>query len=198
VSEKQERFQQFTSDGIHLFQRGDYVGARDNFEVSLTLEPKDANLLYNLGQCHDRLGQPERAESYYQQCLQFAPNHADCRHALAVLLYRGGRGRDADTMIQAWLVSDPKLGAAYAEDGWRLRQCGELNQAIGRFQQALHHDPHNLRALLELGQIYEEHQRPEFALVMYTRALELSPRQPELVERINLLRSRGVRHPLAD
>ena len=41
VSEKQERFQQFTSDGIHLFQRGDYVGARDNFEVALTLEPKD-------------------------------------------------------------------------------------------------------------------------------------------------------------
>src|SRR5439155_25565043 len=120
VTEKQERFQQFTNDGLHLFQRGDYAGAREHFEVALALEPKDANLLYNLGQCHDRLGQPGRAESYYQQCLQLASNHADCRHALAVLLYRGGRGPQADAMIGAWLGSEPNLGAAYAEDGWRL------------------------------------------------------------------------------
>src|SRR5262249_58945951 len=91
VTENQERFKQYTEDGVHLFQRGDYVGARDHFEVALTLQPKDANLLYNLGQCHDRLGQPERTESYYQQCLQLASNHAECRHALAVLLYPRGR-----------------------------------------------------------------------------------------------------------
>ena len=101
-------------------------------------------------------------------------------------------------MIEAWLVAEPKLAAAYALDGWRLRQCGELNQAVGRFQQALHHDPRNLHALLELGQIYEEHQRPEFALTMYRRALEIDPRQAELVGRINQLRSQGVRQPLAD
>jgi len=130
--------------------------------------------------------------------LEVDANHAECRHALAVLLYRVGRRTDADQMIQGWLNSKPELGAAYAEDGWRLRHGGEYQQAIGRFQQALHYDPRNHRALVELGQIYEEQQRPEFALTMYSRALELNPQQPELKERINQLKAKGVGKPLPD
>jgi Flp pilus assembly protein TadD len=197
-TEKQERFTQYNDDGIHLYQLGNYVAARDQFEVALTLEPKDANVIYNLGQCCDRLNQTGQAETNYKQCLALNTNHAECRHALAVLLYRQGRRTEADQMIQSWLTSQPELGSAYAEDGWRLRQSGEYEQAVGRFQQALHYDPRNHRALLELGQLYEEHQRPEFALTMYTRALELNPQQPDLKERINQLKAQGVKKPLPD
>jgi Flp pilus assembly protein TadD len=197
-TDRQERFQEFANEGVLLFQQGDFVGAREHFEVALALDAKDGNLLYNLGQCHDRLNQPDRAESYYQQCLSVAPNHPECRHALAVLLYRNGRPTEADQMIQTWLASQPQLGAAYAEDGWRSRQAGETTRAVGRFQQVLHYDPKNLRALVELGQIYEEQERPDYALTMYTRALEVSPHHPYLKERINLLRSQGVQRPLAD
>jgi len=197
-TEKQERFRQYNDDGLHLYQHGDYVGARDQFDAALALAPKDANLLYNLGECYDRLNQAGQAESYYKQCLEVNANHADCRHALAVLLYRAGRRTEADQMIQGWLNSQPELGAAYAEDGWRLRHGGEYQLAVGRFQQALHYDPRNLRALLELGQIYEENQRPELALTMYSRALELDSQQPELKERINQLKAKGVGKPLPD
>ncbi len=197
-TEKQERFDQYTAEGVLLYQRGDFVGAREHFEVAHALQPKDANVVYNLAQCHDRLGQVDAALACYNQCLTLAPNHADCRHALAWLLYRNGRRAEADAMIEGWLSAEPQLGAAYAEDGWRLRQAGETTLAVGRFQQALHFDPKNLRALLELGQIYEEQERPEFALTMYSRALEWAPNQPELKERINILRAKGVRKPLAD
>ena len=44
----------------------------------------------------------------------------------------------------------------------------------------------------------EENQRPEFALTMYSRALELSPQQIDLKERINELKSKGVGKPLPD
>jgi Flp pilus assembly protein TadD len=197
-TDQQERFEQYNAEGVQLFRRGDYAGAREHFEVALTLGPQDANVQYNLGQCHDRLAQGDRALACYQQCLALAPNHAECRHALAVLLYRSGRRADADAMIEAWLVAEPKLGAAYAEDGWRLQQAGETTLAVGRFQQALHFDPKNQRALLDLGQIYEEHERPEFALTMYSRALELDPNQPAVKDRINQLRARGIRPPLAE
>src|SRR5205809_4900617 len=65
-TEKQERFHLYNDEGIHLYQRGDFVGARDHFELALTLDPKDANLNYNVGQCHDRLGQSAKAEEYYK------------------------------------------------------------------------------------------------------------------------------------
>jgi tetratricopeptide (TPR) repeat protein len=197
-TDKQERFRQYNDDGVHLYQRGDIVGAKDQFEAALALGPKDANVLYNLGQCSDRLNQTRQAETYYQQCLELSANHADCRHAWAVLLYRSSRSNEADRMIEDWLTNQPQLAAAYAEDGWRLRHSGEFQLATGRFQQALHLDPRNQRALLELGQIYEQQQRPEFALTMYSRALDLNPQQPELKERINQLKAKGVGKPLPD
>src|SRR5947209_6826654 len=61
LTDKQERFEQYSHDGVLLYQRGDYVSAREHFELALMLEPKDTNLLFNLGQCHDRLGQSELA-----------------------------------------------------------------------------------------------------------------------------------------
>lgn len=198
-TEKQERFHLYNQDGVRLFEKGDYAGARDHFEIALSLEDaKNANLLYNLGQCCDRLGQEQQAESYYKQCLEVSANHADCRHALAVLLYRGGRRVEADRMIESWLSAEPELGAAYAEDGWRLRRGGEFTLAVGRFQQALHYDPRNLRAMVELGQLAEEHDRAEFALAMYVRALEVNPKQPELEAHVKELRAKGVRKPLPE
>src|SRR5262249_26091618 len=144
-----ERARAFTEDGIHLFRRGDYFDARESFEAALALQPGDANLLYNVGQCYDRQGKVGKAEEYYHLCLGRSANHASCRHALAVLLTRAGRRADADRMVLEWLAAEPELADAYAEEGWRLRQNGELQQAMGRFHQALERDPHHVRALTE-------------------------------------------------
>jgi Flp pilus assembly protein TadD len=197
-TEQQEHFRDLNAEGVRLFQRGNYLEAREHFEVALALDSKDANLQYNLGQCCDRLGQADRAEAYYKQCLEIAKNHAACRHALAVLLYRTGRRTEADRMIEDWLIAEPQRSDAYLEDGWRLRRCGEFTQAVARFQQALHFDPRNERAMIELGQMYEEHDRKDYALMMYLRALEIDPRQHDLQERVDQLRKQGVKAPLPD
>jgi tetratricopeptide (TPR) repeat protein len=193
-----ERVQQFTEDGIYLYQRGDYGHARECFEAAAELQPGDANLLYNIAQCHENLGKVDKAQEYYRLCLDRSANHARCRHSLAVLLFRTGRAAEADRMIHDWLASEPELPDALVEDGWRLRQEGQLQQAQARFQQALHHDPHHVRALTEMGLLYEQLQLPERALTLYQRALTRDPKQGELVERVNALKTKGVGLPKPD
>src|SRR5207245_10871254 len=130
---------------------------------------------------------PTKAERYYQQCLLQAPNQADCRHALACLLVREGRKDDAARLIEDWLAREPRLAAAYAEDGWLWRQAGDLPRAQARLQQALELDPHNERALVELGILYETMERPERAVALYERVLADNPRQTEVKRRHALL-----------
>jgi tetratricopeptide (TPR) repeat protein len=193
-----DRVREFTEDGVHLYERGDYAHARETFEYALTLEPGDANLLFNVGQCHERLGKADKAQEYYQLCLRKSANHAACRHALALLMFRNGRRDEADQLIQEWLATEPKLPDALVEDGWRLRQEGQLELALGRFQEALRHDPKHIRALTELGILYEVYQMPERSLDLYQRALAQNPSQPELAERVRVLRARGVSRPKPD
>jgi tetratricopeptide (TPR) repeat protein len=193
-----ERVQQFSEEGVYLYQRGEYQNAREYFEAALQMQPTDANLMFNVGQCFDRQGKSDKALETYQLCLSRSANHARCRHALALLLYRTGKAAEAERMIQEWLAAEPELSDALVEDGWRLRQEGELQQAEGRFQQALHFDPHHVRALTELGILFEGLQLPERALVLYERALARDPRQPELIARVNALRARRVGKPQPD
>jgi tetratricopeptide (TPR) repeat protein len=191
-----ERIQQFNDLGVQNYQNGQFDRAREDFQAALALSPNNFSLLYNIAQCYDHLGQLQPAERYYRLCLQQKPNDADCRHALDLLLVQNGRYDEARQSVQDWLTSEPKLSAAYAEDGWLYQRMGDPISAIKRYQQAVYYDPHNTLALIEMGRIYEEELNlPSRALKLYLTALEYDPRQAELVKRVDQLRSRGVGPP---
>jgi Tfp pilus assembly protein PilF len=194
----QERLQRLNEDGVFLYRKGNYDDARLSFESALKLLPDDPTLLYDIGQCYDRSGDAAKAEKIYRDCLEEAPNHAPCRHALAVLMLRQGRRQETDQLIESWLAQQPNLADAYVEDGWRLRQDGDLLQAQARLQQALNLDPHNVRGLVEMGLLYEIMDRPSRALNLYEQALQLDAQQPDVAARVNALLARGVQKPLPD
>jgi Tfp pilus assembly protein PilF len=193
-----ERVRDYNEDGVYLYQRGDYAHARECFQAALALQPGDPDLLYNVGQCHDRLGQDARAEPYYRECLERSPNQPDCRHALAVLLVRQGRRADAERMVQEWMARESRLAAPCAEQGWLLLEAGNLPQAQAYLQRALALDPHDNRSLIEMGRVYEAMHRLDLAVTQYEHALEYRPGQPAVAQRVSLLRSQGAGRPRPD
>lgn len=192
----QERVHDFQDDGVFLFTRGEYGGARENFEMALALDPENARLLYNIGQCLDHEGEWKKAEQYYRTSLEKDPNYAECRFALVVLLYETDRKEEASRVIDQWLAANPEAAVPYVADGWRLRQEGDIISAMARVQQGLAKEPHNVRGLVEMGIIYERLDYPSRALTLYERALIENPRQPELVQRVSDLRAKKVGPPL--
>jgi Flp pilus assembly protein TadD len=191
----QDRVREYNREGVLLYERGDFGGAREHFQAALSLQPEDANLIYNLGDCSDRLGDLANAERLYRECLARSPNHPECRHALTSLMVRQGRRAEAVQMVEEWAAREPKLSSPLAEDGWLCHEAGNLPRAQARLQQALELDPHDIRALNELGRVYEELARPERALVIYERSLAVNPRQTDVARRLDTLRARGVTRP---
>ncbi len=195
---EQERLRDIAADGVSLFQRGQYREAREDFEFALKANPNDANLLFNVGQCYDRLNDGTKAEDYYQKCLAQNAKHAACRQALALLWRKTDRTQKAAEFVEDWLAREPELASAYALDGWRLRLDQQYEEAKGRLQRALHFDPHNVMALTELGLLYEQLEHPERALALYEQALRVTPHDPELLERVKLLKQQGAGRPRPD
>jgi tetratricopeptide (TPR) repeat protein len=198
VRDEWERVRGYNEDGVLLYQRGDYAHARECFQAALALRPGDADMVYNLGRCHDMLGQTPQAEQTYAQCLQLAPNHAECRHSLTVLLVCQNRKDEAARMVEDWLQHEPRRAAAYAEQAYLSREGGDLVAAQRRLQQALALDPHDPCALNELAQVYEAQNRPDRALELYERALDANPRRSDLAQRVSFLKSQGTSRPLPD
>jgi tetratricopeptide (TPR) repeat protein len=193
-----ERVHQINDDGVYLYDHGDYARARENFEHALTLKPGDAGLIYNVGQCYEHQGNVQKAEETYRLCLKQDANHVEGQSALIKLLMKQGRKTEAKEVVHTWLVSQPKLAAAYAHDGWRLQQEGDDLGALARAQQALELDPHSVHALVHLGMLYESLERPERALVLYQEALTRDPNREDLRRRVDELLAKGVKRPLPD
>jgi tetratricopeptide (TPR) repeat protein len=184
VTPRVERAEEYNADGVYLFQHGAYAEAQETFAAALVLKPDDTAILFNLGQCYHHEGVFSLAERYYKQCLDRDPNHVACRFALAQLLVQMGQQNDAQGMIGDWLKREPQRADAYALDGWFYHQAGNLPSAQARLQQALEIDPHNQRALIELGLLYEAMQRPNRAVVLYERILDDEPQQEVVKQRL--------------
>jgi len=195
ATETDQRLRDYSSDGLQLFQQGQFQGARESFQAALALKPDDPDLLYNIGQCYERQGANDQAEKSYVACLARAPDHVPCRFALASVQARTGRLADATRMTQDWLVSRPKQADPYALDGYLWHQAGDLPKAQARLQQALELEPQNIRALIELGLVYEAMNRPDRARALYERALDRDANQPDVARRLNALLAKGAGRP---
>jgi Tfp pilus assembly protein PilF len=193
--DRQEKVRGYAEDGLHLYQCGDYRLARLDFEAALKLAPGDVTLQYDLAQCWDRMGRDDKAEPLYRDCIQRDANNPDCRHALTVLLVRQGRRDEAVVMVQEWLKANPNLSGPYVEDAYLWHDYGDLIRARERLLQACALDKQDYRARVALGMLFEELHYPDRAITLYERALAIQPYQPDVEQRLALLRSQGVAAP---
>jgi len=70
------------------YKQKDYKGALARWQDALVYKNNDAVANYRLGQCYEKLGQPEKAIPYYQEYLKIlpeGPNAKQARKALAKL-----------------------------------------------------------------------------------------------------------------
>ncbi len=195
---QQERVRLYNEDGIHQFSQGNYREAADSFEQAVLLKPDDAVLVFNLGQAYDRAGNTKQAEMHYQECLKRDATMADARQAYANLLSRTGRTENATRLIETWSVQEGNKSDIYVLQAWRLRQENRYPEAYDKLQLALVQEPHNPRALTELGILYEKMNMPDRSLVLYERVLATNPNLFEVRERVAVLKGKGVSRPLMD
>ena len=185
-----QQVQQLNREGVELLARGDHVVAQQRFQDAVQIEPDNPTSLYNLGNAAFQLQEWTLAETSYRDCLARAPDHAACHHGLALLLLRRNRPKEAWQLIQDWLIRRPESADAHAEYGWLLRESGDLPAAQERLQKAIEIDSGNVRALLELGVIYEAYAYPDRAKSLYERALKREPGNLEAHDRLSAVKQR--------
>jgi tetratricopeptide (TPR) repeat protein len=101
-------------------------------------------------------------------------------------------------MVEKWLAGNPRAADHLVADGYLWAEAGDLPRAQARLQQALEVDPRNTHALVELGDVYETLNRPDRALALYEKALNINANMPAVTERVRRLREGGASKPRPD
>ncbi|MER3415803.1 MAG: hypothetical protein C4297_06275 [Gemmataceae bacterium] len=186
-----QRVYQLNHDGVALLHRGQPGLAQEQFRLALALDAEQAVSWYNYATAAHYLGDLPTAEHAYRQALEKVPDLTPARHGLAILLWSQGRSDEAEQLIVSWVRAHPDSADAQAQYGWLLRQRGDLPAAQAVLQHALQLDPGNVRALIELGILYERYRYPDRARQLYERALARDPTQMEAAMRLARLPPRA-------
>jgi tetratricopeptide (TPR) repeat protein len=188
-----------SSEGVRLYQQGNYLGAVNSFQRALDQQPGNPDCFYNLGATYhqqaklfSRPGDLETAEQYYHLCLARAPDHAACQRGLAVLLVETGRSDEAIDQLEQWAVQDPDSPEPHIEIARLCQEQGNLPAAEEQLAAALAVDPDNSRALVAQGQMREAAGDTQQALASYSRALELDRNQPTVMVKVATLQDEAA------
>lgn len=179
------------TEGVKLYQQGNYLGAASHFQEALARQPGNPDCFYNLGATYHQQAKLFRhpadlqtAEQYYHLCLARNPDHAACQRALAVLLVEENRSDEAVAQLQAWAQRQPTNPAPRIELARLCEEHGDSRMAENHLIDALAIDPSNTRALVALGRLRESAGDPSQALADYSRALSVDPQQPTVAARV--------------
>jgi tetratricopeptide (TPR) repeat protein len=183
--------------GVQYFQQGNYPLALTRFQEAQRTNPQNPDSYYNLAATYHKIGLQtqdraslQQAESLYNTCLQYNPNHADCRRGLAVLLTETGRTDKAFTMLTQWATTNPQSADARVELARLSEETGNNTNAEQYLTQALQIDTGNWRAHAALGRQRELAGRYQDAMQNYQRAAQLNPYQPQLATKVQELNSK--------
>lgn len=191
-----------------LSRAGNLPAAIAGLEAMLRRQPRDADVLYNLGLLHGESGDSARALQVMHRAIESDPNHADALNYIGYTwAERGERLDEAEALIVRALAQRPEAGHILDSLGWvyymRARPLIEagrgaegrawLRRAVVQLKRAAERiggggDP----VISEhLGDAYFLLGRRREALQMYEEALQQKPRQgeqPELRGKLDRLR----------
>lgn len=143
------------------------------------LEERDqeaaARVLYNLALCHQNLGEAKKSEEHFRQALFRSPNFAEVRNDYGSLLFELGRVEEARDQFRQAFRTDPTLVAA----GMNYAKCshilGQNEAALETLQFLAMHNPGNAPLYDQLGLVYFNQKRFDFARAAFEKAIEIAP-----------------------
>jgi tetratricopeptide (TPR) repeat protein len=166
-------------------ESGDLAASRATYERALRVDADFVPAISGLAHAWRRAGEPQQAEALLRRALALQPDWPEFEQRLGLVLLEQGETGDAQRTLAAAVAADP-TPAGWVRLGVAQRRAGQLADARTSFENALHLDPDEVDALVNLGALEQEQAQSssdsdglDEARRLYERALALRPQHTE-------------------
>jgi len=161
--------------------QGDIPMAMEFVQQSIQYHPENTDAVTMLADLYFESGHLELAINAYKAVLMLDPNNGDCYSNIGFILWQMDHNEAAIDAYKAALEFDPTNAVAYNNLGVIfLDETQDPKKALPLFSKALELNPTYTLACFNLGRSYELQGNTLKAADLYTQALSLNTRSPEL------------------
>ena len=171
-------------DGIAAKAAGDLAAAERDFERALALQPRDVDIMVQLGLVYGAEGRYAEARALLARAGQLAPRDLDVQTALAHVESYAGNYAAAQAAVDAVLAQQPQNVEALTLAGRLAYYRKDYDSARRRFEAALAVGPNDPDALVGLGDALRASGDEDAAEAAYRKAAAAAPGSREIAERL--------------
>jgi tetratricopeptide (TPR) repeat protein len=154
--------------------QGKHRQAVGSFRKLLAIDPRIAEVHFNLGVLYTQLDEAKEAIISYRKALQLKPNLTVAHFNLGTLLQTRGMLKEAEQHYQKALATEPGFFAALGNLGTLLQQQGRLEEAEQCYRKALALNA-DARGHFNLGTVLYGLGQHEEAVRQFREAVGLDP-----------------------
>lgn len=177
-------FGQWFMKGFTFMQLGKYEAAISCFQKVIELNSTQHEAYNNIGVCLSNLGRYEEAVSAIEKAVALKPDYSEAWSNLGDLYGRQQRYDDGIAASNRALEIEPRWAEAYSNLGSNQAGAGHFDEARSSFSRAIAADESYWLAYLKLAQLYADHGSLEQALQLLRTAIEINPREADLLASI--------------
>jgi len=175
--------------GVSYFNLGKYSNAVANYNISISLNPKNSEAYNNKGLCLKKMGDFEGALENYKLALKINPNFLDVYNNIGNLYYELKSFKDAEKIWSDGLkVSSNNIVLLRNLGALLFEKKGENSLAKKKFEKILALSPEKPFALNYLGMIYKSEGKFDEAERYFKNAIEVDPYYSEAYYNLSYLK----------
>jgi tetratricopeptide (TPR) repeat protein len=163
------------TQGNKSIARGAYAEAIVLYQNLITLNPRHATALNNLGTALYKLGRYKEAEGRFFEALKIQPAFPDALSNIGTVFLLKGLYFDAENFLRQALKLTPRFVDARVNLGLTLAFTNRMRDAKSHFEKALKYEPRNAEALFGMAVVAKTEGSFDHAGAMLSRALQISP-----------------------
>jgi tetratricopeptide (TPR) repeat protein len=156
--------------------QGSHREAIDIFQELVSLNPRHAEALNNLGSALCDLGHYKEAEDHFRRALSIKPDYPEPYYNLGTMFRLTGSIVESEIWLRRALKLKPNYADARSSLGLTLVLRGRVRDAKVRFGKVLKGAPRHVGALFGMGSVAKIEGRFDEAEAMFKRVLEINPR----------------------
>jgi protein O-GlcNAc transferase len=143
--------------------------------------PDSAEILFQIGQITQSLGEPSAATEWFSLALEKQPGHQQAMMGKVSTLHDQGRINDIKQVCTQWVSTLPQYPLAHYLLGNALKLDKRENEAIASWRRSVTLDPAWVDAWVAIGASCVHLRRWDEAIDSYQTALSLKPSDPNCI-----------------
>lgn len=157
------------------YMNGNLPVAANDFHRLLAGNPGDPDVANALGILEMKRPGSDGGVQWFQRALQLAPDYADARFNLALVLMRGGKYLEAETELDLAIALSPDHSSAIYAKGILLERRGETAGAERHYRESIRRKKTNMEAWNALGVLLARRGERGEAAKCFRWVLKLDP-----------------------